>query len=617
MDKFFVRNSTFFNLTDFKPTPFQRLILGLGSKFLPKPFQTPIASISSLKQSLSRFVRSLRLALFFKENSSNITIPAVLDNNWIPEYNNLTDPLIDDYFIRVSKRIEQFNWSPSYSNLDYLFQHSIDKFLTVLHDKLVVSADKNLGSVLIFKKDYDKMVIDILSDTSTYSVIEDQSYINRGFALLRQILAENDKLYTYYNNTRKYTALARSLLQLQHENKNSLRTAARFYILIKMHKTPVLGRPIAASVNTMTYFASRYLHNILDPLVARIPTNCRNSNSIILDMENIGLLTNDSLLLAADVKSLYPSIPTEFGIKRVKFFLTERLFCVPDIDFYCALLHWILTNNYVIFNGVTYKQLTGTAMGTPVAVCYAIIVLYTMERELIPSFQYYRRYIDDIFAIIPSREEGERFVQQFQLICPNIVLDAVNIANSVIFLDLKLTLSLGHISTELYHKPINKFQYIPPTSSHPSKLLVSVIMQEIKRIRLACSTDHAFYFHLVNYRSRLRQRGYPDQILKPIFQHLPTRRNLLSELSNLSNSSANSLRKPVLVVQVPQFRHLVKLSKFFQLPPEITALSEFKKTFHSADIIIAKKNFPSLGLLLSREPRNILTPHSSKRGKYF
>lgn len=70
-----------------------------------------------------------------------------------------------------------------------------------------------------------------------------------------------------------------------------------------------------------------------------------------------------------------------------------------------ALLHWTLTNNYLSYLDDIYLQLTGTAMGTPVAVMYANITLAYLESTATAYQSYlYMRYTDDLCVICKDSE---------------------------------------------------------------------------------------------------------------------------------------------------------------------------------------------------------------------
>jgi len=76
---------------------------------------------------------------------------------------------------------------------------------------------------------------------------------------------------------------------------------------------------------------------------------------------------------------------------------------------FLQVLELVMTNNIFSFGDTTWLQLTGTAMGTPAACAYATITYGQHENtkiltEFSSNLLYYKRYIDDIFAIwIPSK----------------------------------------------------------------------------------------------------------------------------------------------------------------------------------------------------------------------
>jgi hypothetical protein len=107
------------------------------------------------------------------------------------------------------------------------------------------------------------------------------------------------------------------------------------------------------------------------------------------------------------------------------------------------LLHWVLTNNYCIFQQKTYLQLKGTALGTPTATSYANLFLYGVERALVSRHKpsYCRRYIDDIIAIFDNADTADNFKSDFNKAYPTIQLDDTTTQRSGIMLDLIITLN--------------------------------------------------------------------------------------------------------------------------------------------------------------------------------
>jgi len=227
----------------------------------------------------------------------------------------------------------------------------------------------------------------------------------------------------------------------------------------------------------------------------KLPSVCTSSRSVIQDIVQLTLpTTSNCVILCADVKRLYPSIPIEYGVKAVYEVLQQfSLSCDINIPLIIDLLQWTLQHNFLEFEGIIYRQRTGTAMGTPVAVCYANIVLYQLEKPCLEQRSVlYKRFIDDLFVVMESFVEANNLVRLFNQQCASIQLDAVTIAQEGIFLDMRLRIDNGRIGVQLYQKPMNKYLYIPPLSAHNPKLLGNIIRQEIKRYRLYSEIDQEF-----------------------------------------------------------------------------------------------------------------------------
>ena len=104
-----------------------------------------------------------------------------------------------------------------------------------------------------------------------------------------------------------------------------------------------------------------------------------------------------------DVVGLYGNIPQEEGEKAFEEKIKDKDFRpdqrVPTL-LLMTLLHYFLTFNVFIFNGIMYVQEWGTATGTRVAPTFANIFMGSLEEKLLRLWQgikphWWRRFIDD------------------------------------------------------------------------------------------------------------------------------------------------------------------------------------------------------------------------------
>lgn len=614
-------------------------MLGLGLKYIPRYPVTPVRLLPNYTDALFKYVRNIKWRVYYGDSSSNDTPlyprDSTVDSTTLPyDCISAAQHNLDKYFNVVQDRLKTCLYAAPIIRLSKVDTLILDTFyaLSKRTDIIIKPADKNLGTVVMYVHQYNHLCMSILNDTTTYEIATNYRP-NSVYALLRQILHKHNRLLepattrTMTSRTRPLTRFAKSLLQLEQSPK--LRVPA-FYVLPKMHKAVIAGRPIVSSINSVTYHTSVYLHNFLVRVRPYIPNLCTNSASVILDMESLNTSDPNLVIVTADVTSLYPSIPIKYGLTAVRIMLLRLCRIRADIIEECdvelvvELLEWVLRNNYLQYMGVIYKQLTGTAMGTPVAVMFADIVLSFLERPcLLHRPLYYRRFLDDLFCVCTA-EIGARIIQTFNNRCSAIQLSAVTSSDSGVFLDMRITLVPGaaHPVTTLYQKPTNRFGYITIHSAHHCSVPRNLVVSELRRYRLYCQSD-ADYANIAGlFRDRLIARGYPPSYLDPLFAS-PPRRDLLIQAirerrARLVDPAMRDLieeeRKSVLVftpcvlnrsLRIP-WQSILEMHQCMLNDPELTSV------YRSMRIIVGNRNPKSASYYLSRI-RNLLpkTTHVS------
>ena len=145
----------------------------------------------------------------------------------------------------------------------------------------------------------------------------------------------------------------------------------RFYLLPKIHKKGVPGRPICSSVNHPTSRISKFVDEHIKGYVPHTKSYIRDTQDFITKLKSLGQIPEGAILCTLDVSLLYTNIPNQEGILAVEEKLRSDPSKTPITKFILDLLSLVLHNMNFEFNGEHYLQTGGTAMGTSVAPNYA------------------------------------------------------------------------------------------------------------------------------------------------------------------------------------------------------------------------------------------------------
>lgn len=608
-----ITNTEIYNLSSYVLTPIEKIVLGLGTKYLPLPKTSPSTLIPPMMIAIDVFHRRLRLAYYHSEPSLySSTVPRVEN---APAWNpppHPTDKLLSEFITNLKETASShIHKSKSFYNpLDHLLNTTLLHLQKQSHIT-IKPADKNLGLVILNTSDYKLMCLKHLTDIDTYEVINHYDP-SLPYEKLIKILERHNQLYMS-SKSKVHSKLTKSLLQ--YHNSIPPPRIATFYTIPKIHKTltpPIPGRPIVSSNGTITFHTSVYLDKELQPVLKLLKTICTSSRHIIQDMTRTKFPTN-SIILCADVTALYPNIPINFGLYTVRTVLHDLQYFTKDkLNFIMELLRWVLLNNYCSFNDTIYLQKKGTAMGTPTAVVYSNIFLYGIEKQIIPLNNplYYTRYIDDIYAVFCNAERAQSYVNSFNDFCPSIKLEAVTIGRTGIILDLEVTLKEHPLPSphdlihhKIYQKPRNIYQYIPTTSEHKPSLFKNFVLQELNRYSLACTDTSDLADIIASFNARLLARGYDPSILQQAILLLRPRETLLRDLyTSLSKTKPTRYTKvpPLVTLCVPRLDPTIPWGRLFTIPPSLSSHPAFLNNYSTQSTIIGAKNPPTIGSFLIR-----------------
>lgn len=548
---------TFHNLTTFKLSQKMTRYLGLGLKFIPlnKP-----PSALSLKEAIEDFARSVRIREKFMNDRNKIPLlqhlinpDANKDNEFQarfyirkpeftpPKASAETETYLKTVITDITSKVPwqlltSFKPHPLFNELRALKENP---------DIVIRPSDKNLGPVLMWSTDYERMCMKHLNDRTTYQVVNQSKeaiikQVQKAYTKNQSALTEDLLQVGYFLSpedipgpTNLVTGIKsfRQRLQFKQYLTESIPepTIPKFHCMPKLHKDGELsGRPIVGAVNWVSTPLSAYIDFQLRPLITSIPTILKDSYQLVNELRNLYIPTG-SYLVTMDVVALYPNMINADIIRMIDNLPHLNLRSRTAIR---NATKFILQNAYCTFNDKIYEQVNGMPMGTNAAVSLANLYMhhYVESKQGVQTWieshaLIFRRFIDDLFFIWTGNEEDlQTFHQLLRLSHPKIDLTMKYSQSTIDFLDLQISINSNQVTTSVFQKALNKYLYIPPTSNHPPSVFKGMIRGEFTRYARLCSDSIQFTDIWTKFKYRLGARGYSTNFINQCVQGMDYRR---------------------------------------------------------------------------------------------
>ena len=342
---------------------------------------------------------------------------------------------------------------------------------------------------------YDSLALNILNDRKIYQEL-DQNPFN--FAL-EEITSELMKLFDSRDISKR---LLNCILP---KNTNNLGT---FRLLFKIHKDKFGLRQIISYKNHLTSYLCILIESILKPFIREFDTFILDSQNLMQKVMHLEFPSN-SILLSADITSLYTSIDHEDCLYRCTEFLREKSFFSEHLSIsgFNKILKLVLKFNLFKFKSIYYKQVSGIAMGSKCGPSIANVYVHTFERSWIFLYRpfLFFRFIDDIFAIV----RDEKLIPILKSSFGNLSL-TVNFGKSVQYLDLNISLDnfTSRLNFSVFFKKTNTFSYLLSSSNHPKFIFKNIPKSLFIRIRRNCTFLNDFIYFSQIIINQLLTRGY-------------------------------------------------------------------------------------------------------------
>ena len=291
-----------------------------------------------------------------------------------------------------------------------------------------------------------------------------------------------------------------------------------FRLRFKIHKNPIVGRPIANMSHSCLAPASLFLCQHLLPMQQRLPFAVCSSSQFLQRMPPV--VNRLYEIATIDIKNLYPSIDTEDLISAISaqifiFYSGEPLFAQTLIN----LLALILRNQMVEHRGELYVAF-GIATGLSPGVFLANLYLDELDRKVVQQHSeklgFFARlvddslvcalHVDDVLDTLNSWKPGIDWIVSARGGRSQLGEDEVP------FLDIQLSHHMGHMAWRTFRKPLNRYLYLPRASAHPKNVFVALIAGETHRLWRSNRSRAHLFRELTFFVEKLADRGYARHV---------------------------------------------------------------------------------------------------------
>ena len=251
------------------------------------------------------------------------------------------------------------------------------------------------------------------------------------------------------------------------------------------------------------------------------------------------VLDEAECLISFDVISLFTRIPVNLAISVAKFCLendnTLQDHTCLSVSSIVSLLRLCLKATYFSFRGEIYQQGFGTAMGAPVSVIVANLVMENVEERALNSYpnppKFWKRYVDDV-CVAMKKDKTDDFLSHLNSIelMIQFTVETEDDDNTLPFLDTRLhRMEDGIIQTSVCRKPTHTDRYLDYMSHHPIEHKKAVVQTLCTRAGRLSSTPNNKSSEVKHIFNALKKNGYPKQLIQWHFKVLQSKADVPAE----------------------------------------------------------------------------------------
>ena len=457
---------------------------------------------------------------------------------------NIVDDIRESFVGALEQSAKKVDHIPQ-SDRDFAKKLSNTKlFLKNNNNIFFTRADKGNLTVCMNVSDYKLKMNTLFQDKKFYSVCKRSP--------LKSLQNKVHKILSSFNDN-EY--LNRSYHNFSLTQSNTVLPKA--YGLPKIHKPDIPIRPIISTINSPTHFLAKIIDKELRNCVKKPVSQVNNSYELISKLTHV-VVPPDFVLLSLDVSSLFTNVPCELVIHSLdkRFSDIHNISKIPFSEIVDSV-KFLFDNTFFTFDGIIYKQVFGTPMGSPISPLFADIVMSDLEENCLNILRnnhnciplFYFRYVDDTILCV-NKDHVDLVLEVFNNYNNHLKFTHELEDNNIInFLDVSLIRDNNKIITNWYQKPMCSGRLLNFKSNHTMQQKRNIISNLVDRSFLLSDKK----FHSNNLKliyNMLIDNNYPKKFIDDCVQQR-LRKHKYKSFNMIINIPKP---KPFLTVSLPYHR---------------------------------------------------------------
>ncbi len=420
----------------------------------------------------------------------------------------------------------------------------------------VCKMDKGVGVVILNNSDYYDKLDCIINDSSRFTMLNYNINTESIKDCTNAPWIKKAKSVSYYcRNYIKPLVDETTYYRLLPKGSQP----GKLYGMAKNHKTGCPMRPVLSAINTPEYNLARWLEEQIKPLM-----DCRHmvtsSSAFIGELRRLNPRSTD-LCVSFDIKSLFTNVPLQEVIEDIthKVFpegASPLLFQNSEQPKGKKITRTILKNmlnvcseSIFLYRNKVYQQHDGVAMGSPLAPLLAEWFVSKIENDILqqdhpfkPTF--YRRYVDDVFALFNCEEDVKSFFALLNEAHPNLKFTIETSATFLPFLDTAVSIDNDQFQSWVYRKPTNTGVILNYHAVAPRRWKESLVTCMLTRALRVSSSLKYFHSELDAIRKIFKQNSYPAHMIETIIDSFITGHQVTEDSFKITTSLSVLPKKP-------------------------------------------------------------------------